>query len=757
MAALPVREKTVHVIVFDVSGSMRGPLNLRSNAQRAATEFNELDPKRVQTLFDILCRLVEDETTAGNFDRYTAVVCFGLRDVSTCNLLTFLEKRIDFIQRHDIAEDQLTSGLPRDQVLGLLESHGITSAEAQDLLRAHGSPSNGKERYIVVGYEPLIKLLASAGAQYCETYVKSYLKPEEAGRYYLAFAMPEHAQELAKVVAELPEVCRSNNRTNAIALAPAWSDPSIYWLGDTGCRATIHAAYMTGIGREKAKEVTNFTDNLIAARDRQHILESTTVTPTPLTKVSQLFKRLQSALQIKEGHDRTAVSWQRLLDDIEPYLYGDTPMCDALKSIQKLCQDQKYSSKAVILVSDGCATDGDPLPPAQALREVGATIYACLITESTIEQSRQLRDKDQADPSWPRAARVMFDLASTVTWDSKAVQYLRRRGWTLPTSGSCKLFIQANNPTIIDEFATASRHLGTSSDALIDMFGQISLDDYIQEANRKAEVTDQKRGKICWAHATASVIHLASKRVVGRDVPEFDTIRSDMFSIFGKEHGQPVVTVLDKVCSKYRLHYKECDEAGARSAIHGRRPVVATFYLDAGGWLNFSAFYEKDPNGTLTAEQMNLDPPDEEEEEPGSHAVVLIRCDETSLTFMNSWSSDWAASGFFTIDKTTTLEVSNGPPMRFYDVYWLMADLSREELEAWKTHGVERGSGRISSLVESFQVIPVDCPHCKKSAPAGDYDGSWYEARCKACGWNFKPTLSALVQSLYERNFSVGI
>ncbi|KFA75727.1 hypothetical protein S40288_04973 [Stachybotrys chartarum IBT 40288] len=630
MAAQPIREKTVHIIVFDVSGSMRGPLNLRSNAQRAATEFNELDPKRVQTLFDILCRLVEDETTAGNFDRYTAVVCFGLRDVSTCNLFTFLEKRIDFIQRHDISEGQLTSGLPQDQVLGLLESHGITSAEAQDLLRANGSPSNGKERYIIVGYEPLIKLLASAGAHYCEAYVKGYLNPEEAGRYYLAFAVPERAQELAKVVAELPEVCKSNNRTTDIFLAPPTSDLSKVWLQDTGRRATIHAAYMTGIGRKKAKEVTNFTDNLIAARDRQHILESTTVTPTPLTKVSQLSKRLQSALQIKEGHDRTAVSWQRLLDDIEPYLYGDTPMCDALKSIQKLCQDQKYSSKAVILVSDGCATDGDPLPPAQVLREAGATIYACLITESTIEQSRQLRDKDQADPSWPSAARIMFDLASTVTWDSKAVQYLRRRGWTLPTSGSCKLFIQANNPTIIDEFTTASRHLGTSSDALIDMFGQISLDDYIQEANRKAEVTNQEARRICWAHATASVIHLASKRVVGRDVPEFDTIRSDMFSIFGDQHGQPVGTVLDKVCSKYRLRYKECDEAGA--------------------------------------------------------------------------SSEWAASGFFTIDKATTLEVSNGPPMRFYDVYWLMADLSREELEAWKTHGVERGSGRISSLVESFQT-----------------------------------------------------
>ena len=91
----------------------------------------------------------------------------------------------------------------------------------------------------------------------------------------------------------------------------------------------------------------------------------------------------------------------------------------------------------------------------------------------------------------------------------------------MPPSGQCKLFTQANNPMIINEFTTASQHLSISSDALADMIGQISIDDYIQKSNDGAKVTDQGARGICWAHSTASIIHLASNRVVGREVPEF--------------------------------------------------------------------------------------------------------------------------------------------------------------------------------------------------------------------------------------------
>ena len=176
----------------------------------------------------------------------------------------------------------------------------------------------------------------------------------------------------------------------------------------------------------------------------------------------------------------------------------------------------------------------------------------------------------------------MFNIASTVSYDSGPVQALRRRGWKLPASGQSKLFVQANNPIVIDEFTTASRSLGTSSDALADIIGQISLDVYIQKSNDGARVTDQGARAICWAHATTSVIHLASHGVIGRKVLDFFQIRRHLLAVCGdNDDGQPSLSaILSKTCPSYRLRYQKCNEAGARAAIHARRPLVATFALD---------------------------------------------------------------------------------------------------------------------------------------------------------------------------------
>ncbi|KAH6672528.1 hypothetical protein B0J14DRAFT_701570 [Halenospora varia] len=278
-------------------------------------------------------------------------------------------------------------------------------------------------------------------------------------------------------------------------------------------------------------------------------------------------------------------------------------------------------------------------------------------------------------------------MASTVSCDSGPVQALRRRGWRLLISGKCKLFVQANNPIIVDEFTTASRSLSTSSDALADMIGEVSLDKYIRKSNNDAKATDQRSRSICWAHATASVFHLASHRVVGREVPDFYTIRADLLKKFGdNDDGQSMSKVLKKACRKYRLHYLKCNEEGARTAIHARRPVIATFVLDDNHWASVGG-------------------------DDGGHAVVLVRCDDTSLTFMNSWGHKFANNGFFSVDKASTLEIAGGPHVRFYDVYWTTDDISAEEITKFKAHGVNKGQKIAGALPKSFHDLPVTQQH----------------------------------------------
>lgn len=195
-------------------------------------------------------------------------------------------------------------------------------------------------------------------------------------------------------------------------------------------------------------------------------------------------------------------------------------------------------------------------------------------------------------------------------------------------------------------------------------------------------------------------------------MPEFPKIRSQLLTCFGDNNdGQHVGIFLSKICPTYRLRHGECDEAGARAAIHARRPVVVTFWLDVNRWDQFSAFYKSTPKGTLTARDMSAVAGGE----VGGHAVVLVRCDETSLTFMNSWGRTFANNGFFTIDKASTLEIIGGSRMRFYDVYWITDDLSAEEVAAWKDHEVKTVRNPIGVLPKTFHDLPVDCPHCPRA------------------------------------------
>ncbi|KAG7285878.1 hypothetical protein NEMBOFW57_008172 [Staphylotrichum longicolle] len=70
----------------------------------------------------------------------------------------------------------------------------------------------------------------------------------------------------------------------------------------------------------------------------------------------------------------------------------------------------------------------------------------------------------------------------------------------------------------------------------------------------------------------------------------------------------------------------------------------------------------------------------------GGHAVVLVKCDPRSLTFLNSWGRQWGDNGSFSVEDHTVLQLdrSSGPsPVNFYDVYWLESELSTQERQAY--------------------------------------------------------------------------
>ena len=70
-----------------------------------------------------------------------------------------------------------------------------------------------------------------------------------------------------------------------------------------------------------------------------------------------------------------------LLDMLYPYMYGKTPMRDALH--QSLAVFHKYPSakqRTLLLVSDGNSTDGNPQPVADDLKQKQVTIVTVYLT-----------------------------------------------------------------------------------------------------------------------------------------------------------------------------------------------------------------------------------------------------------------------------------------------------------------------------------------------------------------------------------------
>jgi hypothetical protein len=140
--------------------------------------------------------------------------------------------------------------------------------------------------------------------------------------------------------------------------------------------------------------------------------------------------------------------------DAEQLIYGDTPMCEALRQIeQRFTRELKGLSSEgavlpmLLLISDGEPSDGDPEPLAQRIEALGVTVVSCYLTSSNITSPRRLMASEQ--PEWPAGARRLFRMASRLPSDSPLIPYLVRVGWSVEPNAKC--FIQANHSEHVDD------------------------------------------------------------------------------------------------------------------------------------------------------------------------------------------------------------------------------------------------------------------------------------------------------------------
>jgi len=420
-----------------------------------------------------------------------------------------------------------------------------------------------------------------------------------------------------------------------------------------------------------------------------------------------------------------------LLKTIEPCIYGKTPLMQAIRDSVDLFSYKEFANhqKVLFILSDGMPTDGDN-PPLENLSDLGVTVVSCFITNQKLSDPRHLYSI--LDENWEEPAKTMFRMSSSITTQKIPRTLFVKRGWKIDIDNNeTRLFFQVNHPDLVKEVCDMAKKGVLSQDALSDMLSTVDLDLYINKSNDGFGAKRQ-HGGTCYANASAAVLYLAMKRIIGRDggYPDFFEVRRELIAKYG-EHGAPTKRVLEEVCPKYRLKCKEVDAIGAMKAISAKQAVVARFHLSGAQWDQFYQFYEENPKGILT--RSYLDSKHHSTSNPGGHAVVLTSYDAQSLCLMNSWGDDWADNGFFRVQNA---KINVLPGLKFFDVFWTLDSLSQKEKRAYDQHGAKIAAKLMRSL-QGIQAVRYKCPLCAVESKVVDYSGHLLKTKCPSCHKTF--------------------
>ena len=429
----------------------------------------------------------------------------------------------------------------------------------------------------------LVELALEHSAPQTEWWIRKHLSQLEAQILYIGLRQkPSFIPELIKLIP-------SEFKTSAVAKAEEVNS----FLGWFGVPNIVKEGADAAVAKSEAFKLAHkIIDGIWQDLPR----------PKPVQEVSKMLDELLKAPSASStSHDHI----HKFLKQIEPFVFGRTPMCKALTDAQAVFRNINAKLKVLFILSGGGSTDGDPRPICEELCRSNITIVTCFLTSDEIGNPRQLLY--EPDPNWRSGdgRSVLFEMSSTMPNTHTPISYLTDANWTLPASGESRLFVQANSLDVVDEFCKiVVSQMTEPCDALVDILEKVDLATYINQMN--ADFVPKKQiGGTSYANAIAAVFHLAMRRIVGREggYPDFYELREHFIDKYGID-GAYTVQVLKEMCPDYRLHFKEVNETGARQAINHRRPVVATFFLYDEEWDWFIHFYENTPGGVLKASDL---------------------------------------------------------------------------------------------------------------------------------------------------------
>lgn len=448
-------------ILIDVSGSMENKLT-DDKANSAKKNVG-----RVEAAFNSIANIIKEDSDKDIDDETMFVLAFGLSDETYghCDLINLFD---------------LLPSASFKSCYKLLEEYEVKDIKSHIVV----DDDNSSSKAYIVGYEPLIKMLKQNGAPYCDEYVTKHLPKKQAGDLFLCFS--ERKDLLIAMVDKLPYACKSasaNGNTQGSNNLPDINlsdfDPMKHLLNFFGYK--VESAILPNIQLINSKETMEKKEH----EEAMGLLRTITnlisepickipTKPRPRSRIIEVIDKLSLRYKLSSDDDKSSedenksssdgnklssLDANKLIKHIRPYIYGRTPMCRSLqyaKDIFKL-NDEKNTTKVLLIISDGEPTDGDPIALMKDFGQSNIIIICCFITSKHILKPKALYDTQ--NNNWDKGAKTMFNMASTISNSNPAISLLLKNGWEVPSSGQSRLFVQANHPDIIDEFCRIARHI----------------------------------------------------------------------------------------------------------------------------------------------------------------------------------------------------------------------------------------------------------------------------------------------------------
>ncbi|XP_067024311.1 uncharacterized protein [Acropora muricata] len=710
-------------ILVDVSGSMRN---------NAGSEVNEERASWARSIFKVVDELIKHDVESSNKTFALALGCpfkpqvFDL--LGTARVATEEARAIKDL-KHDVESSNETSalalGCPFElQVLDLLGTARVATEESPffKALRSFFY-QRMKDIHLIKLINEALGILERNGAvrvrHWGKMNVLFKVLDETTAASILYYLQRTPNQDFTRrfVFECLPQECREIvGQARALAKEGAFGSMGFLPCGN----------YLQGWASEgSVREAINKGKKLMEEIRRGLIV---TVSKAAILSVQSASEILHNSIQEKEEEDIDEKWVDDLLEAVEPYIYGRTPLMQAMRHSVDLFSLSEFANhkKLLFILSDGQPTDGWD-PPVQQLSDLGVTVVSCLITREGLSDPCHLYSL--LDKSWEVPAQFMFIISSIITTQKIPRTLFLKKGWKIDIENNeTRLFFHVNHPDVVKDVCDMAKKGVLSQDVLSDLLSSVDLDVYINQANDGFGAKRQ-HGGTCYANASAAVMHLAMQRIIGRDggYPDFFELREKLIAKYG-EDGAFTKNVLEEMCPDYRLQCQTVNAIGAMEAISAKRPVVVTFHLTGAQWDQFEKFYDENPGGILTRSYLDSKPISTSG--AGGHAVVLTSYDADSLRLMNSWGDDWADQGFFRVQNSNVLG------LEFFDVFWTLDDLSEKEKKAYEQHGAEV-AGKLLKSLKGIQVVKYKCPLCAVELKLVDFTGRLLKAKCLACGGTF--------------------